>query len=333
MKTSTGRPMLRSLAILSAFVCLLLSLPTPAAARPYPVRGGAVFRRVPRTAPFVVPPGAILPVRRYYVAHPPPVVVAQPPMVVAPPPVVFFRPPVTVYIEAAPLPAPPPRPGVYRWVPHAGPESELSAEDEGIELEPEGEDGPTAPPAPPAVAVPEGAAPEQPENDPADEPAEDPAPALDDQGLLTREAAAHVEAQILELVNRERLAAGLDPLVPNPPLVVAARGHSRDMFARNFFAHENPDPARRTFSLRLQAAGLRNHGMAGENIALASDTHELAARFVQMWLDSPAHRENLLRPGFRYTGIGVWGGNGRIYATQDFAADASPAAAPIPSPR
>jgi uncharacterized protein YkwD len=41
-----------------------------------------------------------------------------------------------------------------------------------------------------------------------------------------------------------------------------------------------------------------------------------------MWLQSPGHRENLLRPSFRTVGLGlargVWNGRAALYVTADF---------------
>src|SRR5712692_3823298 len=57
-----------------------------------------------------------------------------------------------------------------------------------------------------------------------------------------------LEAQMLELVNRERMAAGLRPLAPDPELTLVARRHSADMFGRGYFAHvtaEGRDPFER----------------------------------------------------------------------------------------
>ena len=50
-----------------------------------------------------------------------------------------------------------------------------------------------------------------------------------------------LETQMLDLVNRERQAAGLNPLQPDPELTEVARRHSADMFARGYFSHDTPD--------------------------------------------------------------------------------------------
>jgi len=50
-----------------------------------------------------------------------------------------------------------------------------------------------------------------------------------------------LELKMLELVNEERLKNGLSPLKNDPELTGVARAHSKDMFARGYFAHETPD--------------------------------------------------------------------------------------------
>ena len=121
-----------------------------------------------------------------------------------------------------------------------------------------------------------------------------------------------VEAEMLRLVNKERVAAGLRPLAPDPELTEVARRHSADMFARGYFAHDTPeglDP----FD-RIRAAGV-SFTAAGENLALA--------RSVQIahtgLMNSPGHRANILRPEFGRVGIGIMDGGMRgLMVTQNF---------------
>lgn len=79
----------------------------------------------------------------------------------------------------------------------------------------------------------------------------------------------------------------MEPLVLNPNLTLAARGHNNDMAARAFFAHVNPsgDDA----NARAQAAGYQ--GSAGENIAAGYENTEIAHI---AWLVSAGHRANVL---------------------------------------
>ncbi len=121
-----------------------------------------------------------------------------------------------------------------------------------------------------------------------------------------------LEMEMLRLVNRERVAAGLRPLAPDPELTEVARQHSSDMFARGYFAHDTPE-GRDPFD-RIRAGGVR-FLTAGENLALA--------RSVQIahtgLMNSPGHRANILRSEFGRVGIGILDGGMRgVMVTQNF---------------
>jgi uncharacterized protein YkwD len=124
------------------------------------------------------------------------------------------------------------------------------------------------------------------------------------------------ERELVREINRVRKAHKLPSLKIDPVLHRAARSHSRDMLKRDYFAHGD-------FGARMQrfkATGPR----LGENLAWGSGSHGTAARFVQMWLKSPGHRANLLRPGYRRIGVGIAAGTfsgapGATIATANFA--------------
>ena len=124
-----------------------------------------------------------------------------------------------------------------------------------------------------------------------------------------------LERAAFGLVNQQRINAGLPALIMHDTLRIIARNHSRDMVARDFFAHVNPD-GQDPFD-RLRAGGIR-YTLAGENLA-RTNAADPAATVVQGWMGSPDHRENILRPGFEHTGMGVAEGPGdRFYFTQLF---------------
>jgi uncharacterized protein YkwD len=121
-----------------------------------------------------------------------------------------------------------------------------------------------------------------------------------------------LEARMLQLVNRERIAAGLRPLAPDPELTEVARRHSADMFARGYFAHNTPE-GRDPFD-RMHEANVR-FLTAGENLALAP-TLEIAHRGL---MNSPGHRANILNPDFGRVGIGIMDGGMRgLMVSQEF---------------
>lgn len=121
-----------------------------------------------------------------------------------------------------------------------------------------------------------------------------------------------LEAKMLELVNAERAKEGLKPLVADPEMAVVARKHSRDMFAKGFFAHVNLD-GKDPFG-RMRQEGVR-FLTAGENLALAQ-TLDLAHNGL---MNSPGHRANILHKSFGRLGIGILdGGIYGLMVTQNF---------------
>ena len=121
-----------------------------------------------------------------------------------------------------------------------------------------------------------------------------------------------LEKQMLDLVNRERQAAGLSTLQADPELTEVARKHSADMFARGYFAHDTPE-GRSPFD-RMHEGNVR-FTTAGENLALAP-TIPVAHTGL---MNSPGHRANILRREFGRVGIGVMDGGMRgLMVSQEF---------------
>lgn len=121
-----------------------------------------------------------------------------------------------------------------------------------------------------------------------------------------------LEAQMLEMVNKERTSRGLKPLAADPEMTIVARAHSQDMFARGYFSHYTPegkDPFQRMREKNVQFYN------AGENLALAQ-TLEIAHTNL---MNSPGHKANILRPEFGRLGIGILdGGFYGLMISQEF---------------
>lgn len=121
-----------------------------------------------------------------------------------------------------------------------------------------------------------------------------------------------LEARMLQLVNRERVTAGLQPLAADPELTEVARQHSTDMFARGYFAHDTPE-GQDPFD-RMRQAGV-HFSTAGENLALAP-TVQVAHTGL---MNSPGHRANILHKDFARVGIGIMDGGIRgLMVSQEF---------------
>ena len=104
------------------------------------------------------------------------------------------------------------------------------------------------------------------------------------------------EAELLRTVNAVRAQHGLAPLRFDALLERAARAQSQSVLRAGRLYHGNVRG-------RLTAYGVRSRAV-GENLAWGIGSRATSGAIVQMWLASPPHRRNLLRPGFRRIGIG-----------------------------
>jgi uncharacterized protein YkwD len=124
------------------------------------------------------------------------------------------------------------------------------------------------------------------------------------------------ERSLLGAVNDVRAAHNLRPLRVDAKLLATARAYSTTLIRQDVFTHGN-------FAERLAASGA--HGPAfGENLAWGTGSGGSPATIVRMWMASPGHRANLLRPGWVRVGIGARTGNflgypGANVVTADFA--------------
>ena len=117
-----------------------------------------------------------------------------------------------------------------------------------------------------------------------------------------------LEQRLLDLTNEHRTRVGLRALDRVAALSAAARRHSEDMLRRRFFAHVNPDG--QTPADRIAWIPGLPPGAVGENIWMWSGSSRppsdvLVPRAVAEWMANPAHRENILRPGYTRLGVGA----------------------------
>lgn len=108
-----------------------------------------------------------------------------------------------------------------------------------------------------------------------------------------------MEEEVIRLLNAARAEAGLAPLDPDERLMQAAASHAAYMAETKRLSHIGREGSR--FDKRIRAAGY-SPTTAAENVAAgASDP----ATTVQLWMESPPHRANILNPAFRHSGIGI----------------------------
>lgn len=148
--------------------------------------------------------------------------------------------------------------------------------------------------------------------------------AADDSNQLSERDA---ELEIHTAINDRRQEHSLEPLEFRQDLAVDARGHSEDMMTREYFAHETPGG---------EGIGDRYPGSCravGENIAqtywdtdIQTDSgierieteSELGEAVAEQWMNSPGHRENILREAWVSQGIGIAVDGDQVYVTQGF---------------
>lgn len=104
------------------------------------------------------------------------------------------------------------------------------------------------------------------------------------------------EKRMLDLHNQKRRSQELRRLCVHPALQRAARAHSQDMIRNDYFAHGD-------VGKRLKRHGY-NWSRYGENIAPDPGSPSPGPTF-DTWMDSQAHRANILEGRFKEVGIGL----------------------------
>lgn len=126
---------------------------------------------------------------------------------------------------------------------------------------------------------------------------------------------AQMEAQVRQQINEIRQKQGLSQLRNNEKLAQVARNYSQQMAQKKFFSHTSPEGS--TMVQRVKSAGIF-YLMLGENLFMCTNVPQPVPSAVEGWMESPGHRENILRPEYRETGIGVWRKGNSYYMTQLF---------------
>jgi len=116
---------------------------------------------------------------------------------------------------------------------------------------------------------------------------------------------------LLDATNRERSAAGLQPLKWDEALAAAARQHAQVMVSQNLLLHQCLDEP--PLDQRAAKAGAR-FSMIAENIAVGPNPETIH----NGWMHSPGHRKNILNADVSAVGIATMRGSGGLFAVQDF---------------
>ena len=144
-----------------------------------------------------------------------------------------------------------------------------------------------------------------------------------------------LETRIAVLVEEERHR--MDPkaksLAFDAELSKIARARASDMAEKNYLAHQGPDGA--TSASLLMKDDAKWQGLLGENLAAQHYTRqsgvsvdEFAHRFLEEWLKSPPHRDNMGFINYDHAGVGAAVNGDTVYVAVLFSTDLG-----LPPPR
>lgn len=120
-----------------------------------------------------------------------------------------------------------------------------------------------------------------------------------------------------DMINKKRAENGASALTWSDELARVASVHSQNMAELNFFSHRGLD--NKLVSDRADDQKIGRWRAIGENIAYNRGYSDPATLTVQLWLDSPTHRRNMLDPTWKESAIGVAvAEDGSHYFTQVF---------------
>ena len=118
--------------------------------------------------------------------------------------------------------------------------------------------------------------------------------------------------EIVRLVNEERTKNGLDVLVLDEDMTIAASVRAQEQ--KSLFSHTRPD-GRDAFSIFDDLQIARTY--RGENLAYGGSSAGPGA-IMNLWMGSEGHRENILQGRFTQIGVGYYESGGYGYWCQLF---------------
>jgi hypothetical protein len=118
---------------------------------------------------------------------------------------------------------------------------------------------------------------------------------LKQQGFL----ATVLPAALATLTNQDRSAQGIPELTRDPELDKVAQAKADDMAQKGYFAHVSPEGKTPWYWLQQEDYP---YTYAGENLAVDFTD---SADVEEAWMNSPAHRANILKQQYTRVGIAV----------------------------
>ena len=141
-----------------------------------------------------------------------------------------------------------------------------------------------------------------------------------------------LERDNMARVNQARAERGLPGLLLREDLRPAARWHSLDMAANQFFAHIGADGRDHSDRIALLDRTLLTD-KSGENLAMMRgylERRDVNKSMHEGLMESPGHRENLLAEYYTHMAVGVVRYKDGVWLTQIFANEAGELSEPVP---
>ena len=142
----------------------------------------------------------------------------------------------------------------------------------------------------------------------------------------TQMAALETRIAILVEEQRHKLDPAARPLALDPELAKIARARAADMAAKNYLAHTAPNGE--TSASLLMKLDAKWQGLLGENLAAQHYTkqggvvvNDFADRFLDEWLKSPPHRDNMAFANYDRAGVGAAVNGDTVYVALLFSTD------------
>ena len=129
------------------------------------------------------------------------------------------------------------------------------------------------------------------------------APTAESGKATNRVALSSLETGVLAQLNKIRAQHGLQPVTVSARLTAAAAQHSKEMGGAGYFEHNSNDGT--AFWKRISrwyASGGYGYWSVGENLLWSSPEVDPAGA-LQLWMNSPEHRANILTARWREVGI------------------------------
>ena len=120
----------------------------------------------------------------------------------------------------------------------------------------------------------------------------------------------NLKQEIYNLTNQERIKNNQQQLSYNNKLDAAA--DQRAMEAATSFSHIRPNGKEYYTIINIQ------YQYAGENLLLISNEAATGYNIVESWMNSPSHKENILRDTFSSIAIGIYVKDDITYISQIF---------------